>query len=1815
MRARNVSLVFVTDPPQSFGGSDHRKSACFSDRTMQKMDKIKQIQSSLAEPEVEGRVQLESARPVPAAVGQLADANRAVTTRLLQQTNGCFPFAREKLRGVLKKHGITVTTAVREADEELGDLVRKGRAYAVLAEDSDFFCMKGVRYIPFSKLVITESEANVVAISARVFTPELVAATLGLKTDQLVDLALVCGNDLTLQLDNEFAMATDLNFPIQRTQRSGSMTPRDAAMWIAHRPPVLASPVLNQIETKRPGFLAALHEIYRFYGYGASFVKKFHQVSVVRPAMSKKKLKTYRLLLDRYNFPLSAIDVLEASTCGLPNKFDPLQAAGRPRGKTLNLMLVPVRQLSYRALNVFKVDEFERGGTVQYTIRLKKNKALAALAGIPVTMRNGKQTDELLRSLVFSMLYSSPDEIAKAKKLNGLLGKSSKAALSTKTIVYSLLLLWMQDRAYLGDACLLGPRDMEVFLLSSLVIVWMEEAKKKNFASLSAPLSEFDEHRIDWELFASVSAYVEMLRLVYQLRMVVGDKLPDNTGCPSLFSAEVFLHVCVALSRDAEDLPKSKVGNSSDQHQNLSKADVTRVAERLLGQKNINGNKIWCEYCRVRSAMFHMKSCSGTLTKLDESVHRRRTSTERGLEKVLINSPPPPALKIVHTEYAQVEEIEEIEYVEVVNDWVSLDTKAPPFVIPAALPPLPPPLPSDLLPNLLQSTKQPLDSGLRAVSTPTNSQKSASIKQNSQVARGLTPSSVAKRMGSTVAGKNSKKRIEPMVVEPSFDAEPKEPPNLSGLMQTLPVFAHRTEILQNVAVNQLTIIQGETGCGKSTSVPQFLHDEWAHNGRSKDRPVNIYVTQPRRIAAIELANTVARMRKGNEFDEDGSVGKVVGYRIGQKQCISSSTKITYVTTGYMVERLIHDPNALASITHLVLDEVHERSMDVDILLLLLRLQLSQHSHLRLVIMSATMDAKVLIKYLGEALSSRLIRRKPLFVGSKLFSVENVLLDDLNAVFPGMSQRCRQDVAAMNAQFDKLSQQGVSAKSELAIKAIAKIHEKQLVVLVEMVRQLIKKHQDENSSQCILIFVPGINSINTLFDELTTLVNVMRLGEAVKVLVLHSNIELENQQKAFETLGRRTTKIVLSTNIAESSVTIPDVTHVINCAIEKQIEMPNAGSTHAEVLIDTWCSRASVVQRSGRAGRLRPGTAFHLITHDFRARCMAEYSTPEILRKPLDRIILLLKGRLEQFGLPSALLDKALDAPDLASIDGAYKLLAEFDAVNSSYEEDAQLTKFGQFVCRLPLNLQLCRLMMTGCCLSEESSATRSPSFLLNVVILVATLAAPDLFVIPSFYHSHSAMAYIKEMKANLKAKIAVDGGMWSEPLAQWRFYIKTMSEQPLHHKRNLGSTLQKVSMSFRRFQTLNFLISDLCSRLISVATDRSGEFDGLLNDRAVAMLRRLDTYASGQQIDKELLAFSKQTLSDERNEERVLRFLLIQNYGDQLIGGKLKKPTEFTDDDMDGTDRVDMRIDKEQVRAFSKLSNADKATLFDQLASSNNVLDEFAAFAYENRSVSLYPYQSPRNQPAATTTTHSRDISADSLSRMSFPISLIYYVRGEKFPVNLGMRANDDDDQGEIAFKLFVANSSGSDAMWTQEKDNAKVQFGNRSLFTLPVRPEDGRSKLLAVYADRLFTGNETRMFCSKCTLLPPDNVSYYPIVLLVSAPRRANIWLYVNVKAGEILTVNVDGQIVEFPHKTPLRLDTLGRINALRKALSGASNGDPTASVGVADVLALVDQAVTVTKNSKTKQGQYEWRQLKTEDPEDVRGKSPPRLPELVLV
>ncbi|RHZ09726.1 hypothetical protein DYB37_014037, partial [Aphanomyces astaci] len=245
------------------------------------------------------------------------------------------------------------------------------------------------------------------------------------------------------------------------------------------------------------------------------------------------------------------------------------------------------------------------------------------------------------------------------------------------------------------------------------------------------------------------------------------------------------------------------------------------------------------------------------------------------------------------------------------------------------------------------------------------------------------------------------------------------------------------------------------------------------------------------------------------------VGKTIGYRVGQVQKDSEATQITYVTTGYMLERLIHSPDSVDRVSHLILDEAHERSMDMDMLLLMLATNWHLWPQLKLVIMSATMDSSIFFQYFKPVLPVAMAHSDELFVGSALHPVKTLFLEDMKRI-PGLKVTKLAD--SLN-QWDK-----------------AIMHDVELY----------------------------------LHERFET-------WKMIELFVLHSDIEIDDQAKAFENVEGKL-KIILSTNIAESSVTIPDVTHIINTALEKQIVIHS--QTKTEVLVRSWCSKASVKQRSG-----------------------------------------------------------------------------------------------------------------------------------------------------------------------------------------------------------------------------------------------------------------------------------------------------------------------------------------------------------------------------------------------------------------------------------------------------------------------------------------------------------------------------------------------------------------------------------------------------------------------------------------------------------
>uniref|UniRef100_A0A1B0GJV8 RNA helicase n=1 Tax=Lutzomyia longipalpis TaxID=7200 RepID=A0A1B0GJV8_LUTLO len=413
--------------------------------------------------------------------------------------------------------------------------------------------------------------------------------------------------------------------------------------------------------------------------------------------------------------------------------------------------------------------------------------------------------------------------------------------------------------------------------------------------------------------------------------------------------------------------------------------------------------------------------------------------------------------------------------------------------------------------------------------------------------------------------------------------------NMMKTRQSLPVWDKRKEILGILEKNQVLVISGETGCGKSTQVPQFLLDQWlssAAEGNNKNIPhVEIICTQPRRLSAIGVAQRVADERVER-------IGNSVGYQIRLENKISASTRLTFCTTGILLRRLQTDP-VLANVTYVIVDEVHERSEESDFLLLILRELLEKRSDLRVILMSATLNAKIFSEYFKGA--------PVLDIPGRTFPVEQLFLEDIieqsNYVLEADSQHCRK----LKKFFKENVQYNVPNGS---LKINPELIESVLV-------HIVKGEHNWPREGTILIFLPGFAEIQSVHNCLTD--NALfspRAGNFVLV-PLHSTLTNEEQSLVFQKLKPPKRKIVLSTNIAETSVTIDDCVFVIDCGHMKEKRFDS--NRNMESLELVWVSRANALQRKGRAGRVMSGVAIHLFTRHRMGGAVPRVAQPSELR--------------------------------------------------------------------------------------------------------------------------------------------------------------------------------------------------------------------------------------------------------------------------------------------------------------------------------------------------------------------------------------------------------------------------------------------------------------------------------------------------------------------------------------------------------------------------------------------------------------------------
>lgn len=552
---------------------------------------------------------------------------------------------------------------------------------------------------------------------------------------------------------------------------------------------------------------------------------------------------------------------------------------------------------------------------------------------------------------------------------------------------------------------------------------------------------------------------------------------------------------------------------------------------------------------------------------------------------------------------------------------------------------------------------------------------SARIRNRSQAASGTaTPSRITESADHT--------RIEDPQHLREIWARKSSTPSYQRMLvgrMNLPMFRFRGMALDTIARSQVTIICGETGCGKSTQLPAFLLE----NELSQGRPCKIYCTEPRRISAISLAQRVSE-EMGEHRGDVGTPRSLVGYAIRLESHTSAQTRLVYATVG-IVLRMLESSKGLDDITHLVIDEIHERSIDTDFLLIVLRSLMVRRPDLKVVLMSATVDAQRFSNYLDNA---------PIVqVPGRTFPVAAKFLEDAIQ----LTGHTNDDASTKEqAAADDDDEEGMGDSASVSVSGdlsaynartratLSKYDEYRIDynLIVKLLEKVAYSADYSPFSKAVLVFLPGIAEIRQLNDML---VGHPSFTRGWLVYPLHSTFSSEEQQAAFEVPPDGLRKIVLATNIAETGITIPDVTCVIDTGKHKEMRFDERRQLSR--LIQSFIARANAKQRRGRAGRVQEGICFHLFTKYRHDELMAEQQTPEMLRLSLQDLVMRVKicklGDIEQA------LSAALDPPSSRNIRRAIDALVEVNALTPREE----LTPLGQQLAKLPLDAQLGKLIL------------------------------------------------------------------------------------------------------------------------------------------------------------------------------------------------------------------------------------------------------------------------------------------------------------------------------------------------------------------------------------------------------------------------------------------------------------------------------------------------------------------------------------------
>lgn len=472
----------------------------------------------------------------------------------------------------------------------------------------------------------------------------------------------------------------------------------------------------------------------------------------------------------------------------------------------------------------------------------------------------------------------------------------------------------------------------------------------------------------------------------------------------------------------------------------------------------------------------------------------------------------------------------------------------------------------------------------------------------------------------------------------------------------LPVLAFKEKIIDHLIENHILVVVGETGSGKTTQIPQYLADSerFAKLFSSASKPLRIAITQPRRVAAVAMAKRVSQERGTR-------LGGQVGYTIRFEDRSTPETTLRYMTDGCLLRECLNDPT-LSGYQVVVLDEAHERSLHTDVLFALTkRAEAARAGQLRVLIMSATLNTGAFSDYFGCC----------------------PILEVPGRCFP------------VDMHYHPIAK---GNRVEAAVNVVLNLHVR----------------EPDNAGH-ILVFLTGMEECeqavalaNKKLQELVD--NGKEVGDCL-IVPLYGMMQSDDQRNVFEEAPEGCRKLVFSTNIAETSITINKVGYVVDCGYCKQKNFnPKTGM---ESLMVTEISQVQATQRAGRAGRTQHGKCFRLFSEETFNRSFLKITIPEIVRSNLCSVTLQMKA----MGIDDVINFDFMDPPDAVRLIKSVRTLFLLGALDA----DAGLTPLGREMSEFPLEPQFARSLI-------ESGSTGCAD---DMVTLVSMLSAEGIWFRPS----------------------------------------------------------------------------------------------------------------------------------------------------------------------------------------------------------------------------------------------------------------------------------------------------------------------------------------------------------------------------------------------------------------------------------------------------------------------------------------------------